>query len=271
MMTINKEYFEKMHTFRLEWETGKNGYLHWYVDNKFRFGIEQSGLEEFGTEIPKEPSYVIINTAISNSWGFPNPPWGCEEYDCKRTDACGFNPGFCKTLPAKMYVDSVRVYQNKKNPNQTVGCNPKEYPTKKWILAHEYRYKNKDETHALKPIVAGGGYCLEDKECGEGYCSFRRCICDKKWTGPKCLVPEFKDDSPDWETSDWIPFSVPYIPSFLAVLGIVFCLALLSTAIMFRKWQFEKDSYFISKSFDRIAAGYVENNHHYAPIGGGGH
>ena len=112
MMTINKGYFDRMHTFRLEWQPGEKGYVHWYVDNVFRFGVEQSSLNKWETKIPVEPSYIIINTAISSSWGFPNPPWGCTEYDCKTTEGrCGFNSGFCQTLPAKMYVDHVRIFQ----------------------------------------------------------------------------------------------------------------------------------------------------------------
>ena len=268
MMTIDKKYFDKMHTFRIEWIPGKDGYIHWYVDNKFRFGVEQSGLEEFGTEIPKEPSYLIINTAISTSWGFPNPPWGCDEYDCKRVETrCGFNPGFCQTLPAKMFIDSVRVYQNKKDPAQTVTCNPKDYPTKKWIKAHEYRYKSSDDYYALKPIVAGGGSCREDEDCGQGYCSLRRCLCNTGWTGPKCLVPEYKDDTPDWETSDWIPFSVPYIPSFLAAFVIIFVLALLTATILFRKWKtYDSENFFLSKFGETTGLLPTSTGHQYQPI-----
>jgi len=62
-----------------QWQPGPNGYIHWYGDGKFRFGVEQAGLDPFGTKIPTEPSYVILNTAISTSWGFPNPPPGCTE------------------------------------------------------------------------------------------------------------------------------------------------------------------------------------------------
>ena len=59
------------------------GYVRWYIDGVFRFGIEGSSLTPWGTKIPDEPSYIILNTAISTSWGFLNPPWGCTEYDCK--------------------------------------------------------------------------------------------------------------------------------------------------------------------------------------------
>jgi hypothetical protein len=56
------------------------------------------------------------------------------------------------------------------------------------------RYKNKDERHALKLVRVGGGTCHGDVDCGEGHCSFHRCVCDSGWQGPKCLVCLFRDD-----------------------------------------------------------------------------
>ena len=213
MTTIDENYFKTFKKFRLEWQPGPEGYVHWYIDGIYRFGIEASSLTPWDTKIPDEPSYVIINTgvyyqptqfslylysyyvhiqnafiitlltidsryhlqamhqhqlvfaapatvfithsltlpltpillpAISTSWGFPNPPWGCTEYDCKTTEGqCGMNSGFCKTLPAKYLIDSVRVYQKKGDKQQSIGCNPRDRPTKKWIMGHEYRYKNR--------------------------------------------------------------------------------------------------------------------------------
>jgi hypothetical protein len=189
MFTLNESYWSKFHTFRCEWQPGPKGYLHWYVDNVFKFGIEEESLKIMDTHIPQEPSYIIFNTAISTSWGFPNPPWGCTEYDCKTTSGrCGFNPGFCQSLPAEYQIDWVRVYQDKSNTYQTVGCNPKDFPTRKWILAHEYRYKSDDDYHALKAVPTGGETCAKDTECGTGYCFLMRCRCNKGWTGPDCMV-----------------------------------------------------------------------------------
>ena len=131
MMTLNESYFSSTKRFRLEWQPGPEGYVHWYVDGQFRFGVEAEGLAPHMTRIPDEPSYIIMNTAISTSWGFPNPPFGCTEYDCKTTEGqCGMNAGFCKSLPAKFLIDSVRVYQNKEDPLQNIGCNPKDRPTR---------------------------------------------------------------------------------------------------------------------------------------------
>jgi len=252
MMSLNDSYWKRPHRFRLEWQPGDKGYVHWYVDNKFRFGVEQAGLDEMGSKIPQEPSYVILNTAISTSWGFPNPPWGCTEYDCKDPEArCGFNPGFCQSLPAEFSVEYVRVWQNKQDPIQTVGCNPPDFPTRKFILAHEYRYKDEDSVHALKPIVAGGGACKASEECGEGYCSFRRCLCNSdEWTGPHCLVPAYKDTGDDWER-DWIDFAKPHVPPFLAIcLVVLACLLLAAAAYVARARQYKA----VSESEDEARA-----------------
>lgn len=192
MVQLTEDHFNNFHTFRLEWQPGEDGYIHWYLDDEFRFGVEAEGLKKMDTIIPNEPSYIIMNTAISTSWGFPNPPPGCSEYDCKDTaKQCGMNPGWCKTLPAEFKIDYVRVYQNKEDPRQTIGCNPKEYPTKRFILAHEFRYKAVTDVHALKPVKTGGGHCSNDSMCGEGHCSgglFQKCQCHEDWTGPHCLV-----------------------------------------------------------------------------------
>jgi hypothetical protein len=227
MVQLNESHFHNMHIFRLEWQPGQeNGYIHWYMDDHLRFGVEAEGLTSEQASIPNEPSYVILNTAISTSWGFPAPPPGCDasEYDCKDpTKTCGFNPGFCASLPAEFAIDYIRIYQNKKDPSQTIGCNPKEYPTKRFISAHEYRYKDKESVHALKTIRNGGGHChtlsrsinnnnpndnnnmssansaSSSNECGEGECVTSWyatlfeggkyiCQCKDNWQGPHCLV-----------------------------------------------------------------------------------
>jgi len=43
MMSIDDSYFNSFHTFRIEWQPGPQGYIHWYADNEFRFGIEAEG------------------------------------------------------------------------------------------------------------------------------------------------------------------------------------------------------------------------------------
>lgn len=194
--SLEDSFFNSLHTFRLEWQPGKDdGYIHWYIDGEFKFGIEAASLKEQGSMIPNEPSSIILNTAISTSWGFPNPPWGCTLYDCKDPEGqCGFNPGFCKSLPASFLVDYIRIYQNKNDSRQTIGCNPRDYPTKKFIEGHAYRYRNDEfdgEGRPLKAIQHGQGRCHRDEDCGgssRGLCRRQKCFCDGSWTGPHCLV-----------------------------------------------------------------------------------
>ena len=267
MMSIDKGYFQKMHTFRLEWQPGDSGYLHWYVDGKFRFGVEAEGLAAVNanTKIPEEPSYVIVNTAISTSWGFPNPPWGCTEYDCKSQEGqCGMNAGFCKSLPAKFFVDHVRVYQNKNDSRHSVGCNPRAFPTKKFILAHEYRYKSLLDVHALKDTQVGGASCRKDAECGEGSCTFRRCSCRADWLGPNCLSPSYSNGFPDWDAEEWFSFSLPYMPSFLVFTGVFLASLLAIAAFVMRQNQYSKAG--TSSSFSSPMSMDSDTNNDYKAV-----
>ena len=58
--------------------------------------------------MPDEPVYLLLNTAISSTWGFPAPiPDGCEceSYDCDDPKCkCAFSPGFCDNFPATFEV-----------------------------------------------------------------------------------------------------------------------------------------------------------------------
>ena len=110
---LNKSNWHEFTKFRLEWQPGENGYLRWYANDEFKFGVFGADLKNVsGGGVPNEPSYIILNTAISTSWGFPEPPAGCDEYDCKTaTGRCGMNEGFCKSLPAEFQIESIRIYQ----------------------------------------------------------------------------------------------------------------------------------------------------------------
>jgi beta-glucan synthesis-associated protein KRE6 len=225
-------FWDKMHTFRLEWQPGPQGYVHWYIDGEYKFGIEADGLIKESSAIPNEPSYIILNTAISTTWGFPTTPKDCDTFDCKRDDGiCGFSEGFCDMMPAFFKLDHVRVYQNKADPEMTVGCNPKEYPTKTFIKAHEYRYMKLTDKISLQPLVVGGEKCETDGHCGTGKCVSGECKCLEGWMGPRCLVPAYHNDFEDWDVDDWGELSPPFIPSFLRIGVAMFVVAL--TAVTF--------------------------------------
>jgi len=191
MHQLVPSHFEKMHTFRVEWQPGANGRLDWFAKTYdgshegwlHAFSIQDESLSSLtGAQIPNEPSSLIMNTAISSNWGFPYsfPDWCTKCYDCSNaTCACSFNPGFCnmfKESEVAMYIDHVRVYQSNNHTAHvgsphTVGCDPLEYPTREFIKGHEYRYMRDmpfsyDDKHPLKDIKNGGGACVKDSDCG---------------------------------------------------------------------------------------------------------
>lgn len=97
---LAESHFQTPHTFRIEWQPGPGGRIDWYVRGGEKvevngtehtlemdgngtewihaFSIKDKSISELmGSQIPIEPSYLIMNTAISSTWGFP--------YDAVRT------------------------------------------------------------------------------------------------------------------------------------------------------------------------------------------
>ena len=120
--------------YSMEWQTGEDGYLKWYYDNVFVWGMDASSFGAYtvceeragvGKEchrtpermIPNEPMSLVMNTAIG-TWnggqkGLDNKHW-----------------------PAKFYVDHVRVWQKEAN----IGCDPPDFPTKTHIEKNAWMY-----------------------------------------------------------------------------------------------------------------------------------
>lgn len=198
---LTPAHFRRMHTFRLEWQPGPGGRIDWFsqghvINSTFSmegdgkgqdwvhaFAIRDKSLKDLmGSQIPNEPSYLIMNTAISSTWGFPYdaPDWCPKCYDCDDPKcACSFNPGFCEMMRrgnVAMYIDSIRVYQSSDHSahvgnKHTLGCDPPEYPTKDFIRGHEYRYMRQPpfgfyDKHPLREVQKGGGPCKIDSDCG---------------------------------------------------------------------------------------------------------
>jgi len=194
-----------MFTLRLEWQPGPGGRLDWYskgykkVDGMGEvyymtgdgngkdwvpiLSIKDEILNKtMGSQIPIEPSSLIMNTAISSTWGFPYdvPDWCTKCYDCDDPAcSCAFHPGFCKVMAkgdVALKIDHIRVYQSKDDTAHvgqphSVGCDPPEYPTREFIRGHEYRYMRNppfsyDDLHPLRRVQRGGGACKKDVECG---------------------------------------------------------------------------------------------------------
>jgi len=238
MTNIDESYWTSMATYRLEWQPGKNGSLNWYVNDTFVFGIEDASLDFMGSQIPQEPSYVILNTAVSSSWGFPLPcPPGCDCscFDCGDPKCmCGMPPGFCASLPSFFLIDSVRVYQNKNDPKHYTGCDPPGFPTKRFITAYQDKYKKEGSTRMMAQIRTGNGKCKTDDDCGLGTCSFwSGCQCPKDRRGPNCRARYyFEDNEGASHVSGHIPVHMPIVPFSLQVFAITMVVAYVSSIIL---------------------------------------
>jgi beta-glucan synthesis-associated protein KRE6 len=117
-----------------------------------------------GAEISSEPSYILLNTAVSTEWGFPKTCPGdcpCLKYNCNAKDykqKCGFSEGFCEMMtgaqsPPKYRINWVRVYQDPNEEAQKVGCSTPERPTRKFIEAHEKLYKTEEDVSSRRKIL----------------------------------------------------------------------------------------------------------------------
>lgn len=240
---LSDTYFDDFHTYRLEWSLGNettSGYLKWFIDDIFRFHIPSKVLNKTGAILPHEPMYLILNTAISSTWGFPIPcPEGCacDCYDPRKDECqCALPHDMLSNFPAHFLIDYIRIYQDQDDPSHIVGCSTKEYPTRTYISAHPTIYtENLDGsiTKPLKPIQRGGHSCSIDKHCGEtGKCQDNKCIChDDRYTGPNCLSAVGFDDI-IWDPYiDEIPISSIFIPWTLRLFIILFIITLILVII----------------------------------------
>eukprot|EP00520_Triparma_pacifica_P001309 CAMPEP_0118668902 /NCGR_PEP_ID=MMETSP0785-20121206/20602_1 /TAXON_ID=91992 /ORGANISM="Bolidomonas pacifica, Strain CCMP 1866" /LENGTH=535 /DNA_ID=CAMNT_0006563523 /DNA_START=149 /DNA_END=1753 /DNA_ORIENTATION=+ len=211
---LGETHFEEFHDYTVVWsldeEGGNNGSLEWYMDGNFLYRIKSPSLNITGSKMPDEPMYLILNTAISSTWGFPAPiPDGCEceSYSCEDPKCkCAFSPGFCENLPAVFEIDHVRVYQRE---GETLGCSTKDRPTKLFIEGHKERYMKEGDVSPLKPIAVGGGSCTynlsgdvsnpSSTTCGVGgTCDKGYCACKEGWVGSMCRNREKSYDEEVW-------------------------------------------------------------------------
>ena len=128
---------------------------------------------------------------------------------------------FCSSLPAKMQIDHVRVYQLKNESRHSVGCNPPGWPTTKFIQAHQSRYMRQyKDSHPLKPQVVGGGRCHKHSDCGVhgkgATCVGSRCSCPQNMVGPHCKTYNFKNNFPEWDVDPFPTVQMPTINGFLS-------------------------------------------------------
>ena len=252
---LTKDFFSSFHKYRVEWEPpnkdGSDGYLRWYLDGKFLYGIKGENLALTNTEIPSEPMYILMNTAVASSWGFPSPcPSGCscKCYECGNPEcSCGLPDGFCENLPASFQIEYVRAYQAVNESKHILGCSTKTRPTAKFIEGHKKNYVHREsgQKEPLQPIQRGGGYCTEDKHCGyptKGSCSGRwGCECKANYTGPMCLSPAGFDDNPP--LAEKLPFEMVWISTIfqtMIALPIAFAVFVGLAVVKRRKQEVER-------------------------------
>ncbi|CAM9322280.1 unnamed protein product [Pylaiella littoralis] len=224
---LSATHFEEMHTFRLDWQPGKEedgtkGYLRWYLDDELLYGIDDDTLGSFrGSQIPLEPVYLILNTAISSTWGFPvcKPGCACDCFDASDPACeCAVDPEFYGLFPAEFVIDHVRVYQARNDSSHTVGCDTKEYPTRDFILANHERYKDPSDDDVMLPVQVGGGSCSTSDDCNGNECfEGKKCKCTDMWTGPQCRAAAASDDYvyQDHAHERW-PMQPPLVPPALS-------------------------------------------------------
>mmetsp|Transcript_15488 Transcript_15488/g.25832 ORF Transcript_15488/g.25832 Transcript_15488/m.25832 type:complete len:432 (+) Transcript_15488:748-2043(+) len=238
-MPLTESHYKDQHLYRVEWdppeEDGTGGYIKWFVDNDLMYGVFGESLSITGAEIPSEPMYLLMNTAVSKNWGFPAPcPDGCncKCYECGNPDcACALPPGYCENTPAYMEVDYIRVYQAVDEPKHQLGCSTKTRPTDTFIKGHAERYMTEGQKRPLEPVGRGGAVCSVHTDCGSSVCTDGRCSCKEGFTGPSCLAHDGFYDIED--TKEIAPFNLShiYLPTSLilivATLIIGFALSLM--------------------------------------------
>lgn len=243
---LSEDHFINPHVYRVEWDVPSEdspGYLHWFIDGQLVFALDGKSIEaaQTGAEISSEPSYILLNTAISKQWGFPltcPDNCDCKEFDCHSDDwqhTCGFSDGFCKMMvndPPEYKINWVRVYQDPNNPQHKVGCSTPERPTRRYIEAHASDYMTAQDDQPLKPIQRGQGGCdpgavgVVPEACGgtqRGKCTRGRvCECLPGWTGPHCLAREGSDPIL-YDQMDKIT-DVGFIPPSIFPMSLMICL-----------------------------------------------
>jgi beta-glucanase (GH16 family) len=199
-LQLKATHYSKQHVYRVEWEPpaedGTGGYIKWFTDGELIYGIHGKSLDIMKTEIPSEPMYLLMNTAVSSHWGFPQPcPEGCscKCFECGNPEcACAIPSGYCDNFPASFEIDYVRVYQAINESKHILGCSPEARPTATFIEGHAKRYMTEGQRRPLEPVVTGGGSCSSHKDCGgieRGVCSASGlCECSEYSAGPLCLA-----------------------------------------------------------------------------------
>ncbi|EEY58633.1 uncharacterized protein PITG_10743 [Phytophthora infestans T30-4] len=152
--------------YQLEWVTGVNGYARWMLQGSPLFEVtadsfsnvpQNSNSSNPQKVMLEEPMSIIVNVALSSSWGTkpPNPGTACRGDGSDKT----VNK-ICDEFPMFMKVDYIRLYQDMGDDLEAdnymqVSCDPASHPTKEWIQGHIDEYQD-DDNLATEVIVWRG-------------------------------------------------------------------------------------------------------------------
>ncbi|CAI5723515.1 unnamed protein product [Hyaloperonospora brassicae] len=192
--------------YQVEWVTGKNGYVRWMLNGNPLYEVTTDTITKVPQNVGKtnpvkvmleEPMYIIMNVALSSSWGASPPNPGSE---CRGDGTNDLTNRVCDDFPMYMKVDYVRLYQDLGDdlPDDSlmqVGCDPKSHPTREWIEGHMDEFSDFDNP---AKTVYGKAFCKTNDDCTigneagyptlrTGICVESRCACSSiSWSGPRC-------------------------------------------------------------------------------------
>ncbi|EGZ29212.1 hypothetical protein PHYSODRAFT_322750 [Phytophthora sojae] len=195
--------------YQIEWVTGKNGYVRWMLQGNPLFEVTTDAFSNVPQNAKKnnpqkvmleEPMSLILNVALSSSWGATPPNAGKE---CRGDGTDEETNRICESFPMYLKIDYMRLYQDLGDDldgdnYMQVGCDPKSHPTKEWIDGHIDEYEDDDNKWEE---VAGKAFCSVDDDCTiggnlgktalkTGKCVKQRCQCTyaSSWGGPRCTT-----------------------------------------------------------------------------------
>ncbi|CAI5739115.1 unnamed protein product [Peronospora destructor] len=240
----------------LEWVTGKNGYARWMLEGAPLYEIPSKAIVDVPQNAKKtnpqkimveEPLYIIMNVALSSTWGITPPNAGKQ---CRGNGTDEVVNKICDSFPMHMKVDYMRLYQDlgddlDADNYMQVGCDPKSHPTKKWIEGHLDEY---EDNNNMYKDVSGKAFCTIDDDCTiggtlgtkplkTGKCVKSRCDCiySFSWGGPRCTTAISSSSSSITKT---FTSTNPYGPSLGLSIGVAAVLVFLSFASVI--WSIKK-------------------------------
>ncbi|KAK1933896.1 Beta-glucan synthesis-associated protein SKN1 [Phytophthora citrophthora] len=201
--------------YQVEWVTGKSGYVRWMGAGQPLFEVTAESFSIVPQNDKKnnpqklmleEPMSIILNVALSRSWGAAPPNAGSE---CRGDGSDESVNKICDDFPMFLKIDYIRLYQDPKGNRgpddyMQLGCDPASHPTREWIQGHLDEYQDWDNPWTE---VVGKGFCEVDSDCTigsngtrrlvTGKCVNSRCSCSypDSWGGPRCTFALAEESS----------------------------------------------------------------------------